>query len=156
MKIKFAHVGPIKKTFLREGFREYIKRVGRYADVEAIEVRPAPSSKKISRTETVKKEALRLATAIKKADYKVVLAEGGGGMSSLAFARFLRERMDTGVKELAFIIGGPFGLHSSVTESADALISLSPMTMTRDLAALLLAEQVYRAFTIIKGEPYSH
>ncbi|MFQ5441304.1 MAG: 23S rRNA (pseudouridine(1915)-N(3))-methyltransferase RlmH [Thermodesulfobacteriota bacterium] len=156
MKIKFAHVGPIKKTFLREGFREYIKRIGRYADVETIEVRQAPSSKKISPTETVKKEATRLEGALKKADYKVALAEGGAAFDSRAFSGFLRERMDTGVKELAFIIGGPYGLHSSVTESADRVISLSPMTMTRDLAALLLAEQVYRAFTIIKGEPYSH
>jgi len=156
LKITFVHVGPIKKAAFREAFGEYLRRIGRYTAVEVLEVRQGPSSRKTPVEETLKREAGRIEKALGSGGYNVALAEGGRSFDSKGFARFIGSVMDGGVKNLTFIISGPFGLHRSVTEGARMTLALSKMTLPHEMAGVVLAEQTYRAFTILRGESYSH
>lgn len=172
MKISFICVGSIKKGYIKDGLREYLERIGRYCPVELVEVKEEPSTKKGPRPGGLKKEGARILAKVGASDYKCVLSEDGGkggqggegvggragsrAFKSAGFAAFIQRLLAGGKKRLCFIVGGPFGLHREVIEEADTVLSLSPMTMPHELATLVLAEQVYRAFTIIRGEPYSH
>ncbi len=154
MKITFISVGPIKKGYILEGVTEYAQRIKRYADVESVNIKEERAPKKGSRASALKKEAARILERIKNGGFTVVLGERGRTFTSKGLSDLI-ERFDGGA-EIYFITGGPFGLHDSVTEGADLVMSLSNMTLPHDMARLILAEQVYRAFTIIKREPYSH
>lgn len=156
MKITFICVGSVKKNFFRDGFEEYFKRIKKYTPLELVEVKEEGASVKMPKEDVLKKEAERILKKTGNADFVVVLADKGKSYTSEGLASFIEDFMAGGRKGLTFIIGGPFGLHNSVNERADMLLSLSAMTLPHDLARLVLAEQVYRAFTIIKGEPYSH
>ncbi len=149
MKIVFICVGAIKKQYLREGFFEYINRIERYSPVEVLEIKKDTLSSGI-------KDAGRILDKLRKDDYVVVLDEKGSAFVSDRFARWLEAIFSRGKRRLCFVAGGPYGFHESVKERADLLLSLSPMTMPHDLARVVLAEQIYRAFTIMRGEPYSH
>ena len=155
MKITFICVGPIRKPCIKEGFAEYLKRIRRHLGAEVVEVKEGPYSGKAGAL-SLKREGERIIKRLKRDDYAVVLGERGKNFTSENFSLFIKGQMDAGRKNLCFVVGGPFGLHPSVVERADAVISLSPMTLPHELATLVLAEQVYRALTIIKGEPYSH
>jgi len=146
----------MKKGPLRDAFKGYLDRIGRYVTVEAVEVKKGPSGRDTPVSRTLEVEAERLGRAARNADLKVALAVDGRAMDSGALADFIEGAMKGGVKNLAFITGGPFGLSEGLTEECDMKLSLSPMTLPHEMAALVLAEQVYRAFTIIRGEPYSH
>jgi 23S rRNA (pseudouridine1915-N3)-methyltransferase len=159
LKISFICVGSIKKGYVKDGIEEYLKRIERYCPVELIEVREEPHTKKGPVPGGLKKEALRILKRVDGADYKVTLSQTraeGNAFKSAGFAGFIEGLLTGGKKRVCFIVGGPFGLHPEVIEVADIVLSLSPMTMPHELATLVLAEQVYRAFTIIRGEPYSH
>jgi 23S rRNA (pseudouridine1915-N3)-methyltransferase len=152
-------VGSIRKGYAKEGIREYLKRIERYCPVELIEVKEELYTKKGPVPGGLKKEARGILKKVGGADYKCVLSESrkeGKSFESVRFARFIEGLLTGGKKRVCFIVGGPFGLYPEVMEMADTVISLSPMTMPHELATLVLAEQVYRAFTIIRGEPYSH
>jgi 23S rRNA (pseudouridine1915-N3)-methyltransferase len=165
LKISFICVGSIKKGYIKDGLREYLKRIERYCPVELIEVKEQSRTKKAGPW-GLKKEAARILAKVDRADYKVVLSESHAGnrergnrgksFKSADFAGFFERLLKGGKKRACFIVGGPFGLHPEVIKGADMVLSLSPMTMPHELATLVLAEQVYRAFTIIRGEPYSH
>lgn len=146
----------MKKQHFRDGVKEYLKRIGRYTAVEAVEVKEEGGSIKTPKDDVLKKEAERILKKLKPSDYKVVLADSGKEMTSHGLAAFVEGHMSGGKKGIAFIIGGAYGLHKTVYEQADATLSLSKMTLPHELAYLVLTEQVYRAFTILKGEPYSH
>jgi 23S rRNA (pseudouridine1915-N3)-methyltransferase len=161
LKIVFISTGSIRKGYVKEGVREYIKRINRYCPAELIEVKEERGTKKGPSPGGLKKEAGRILSRVDGADYKCVLASAAAGsrsFDSAGFARFIERLLqgEGGKKRVCFIVGGPFGLHPELLESADTVLSLTPMTMAHELAALVLAEQVYRAFTIIRGEPYSH
>ncbi len=155
MKIIFISVGSVKKGYIKEGVRVYVKRIKRYVSVESIDIKEERASKKSPLQGRLKKEAERVLAHIKKNGFTVVLGEQGRAFTSAGLSRFIEGLMGGG-RDLYFITGGPFGLHGSVTEAADLVMSLSEMTLPHDLARLVLSEQVYRAFTIIRGEPYSH
>ncbi len=161
MKITFILVGTLKKPYIKDGVGEYLKRIKRYCPVELIEIKEEPRTRKGAGpgTEGLKKEARRILSKLDRADYKCVLAggtEGSKTFDSKAFARFIEGLLSGGKKRLCFIVGGPFGMHRELIESADTLLALSTMTFPHEMAALVLTEQVYRAFTILRGEPYSH
>ncbi len=159
MKITFVLTGSMKRSPLGGGFDEYVRRIGRYFSVEVLEIKDSPMGRKASsRRAGLQKEAARIERRLKgRPGFLVALVEAPGArsFSSGAFARFMGERSESG-QDLAFIIGGPYGLEEGVVKKADMALSLSPMTLPHEMAALVLAEQVYRAFTIRKGEPYSH
>lgn len=164
MKIIFISVGVVKKDYIKEGVRVYVKRIKRYVNVESVDIKEERAPKKGPRQDQLKKEAERVLAHVKKNGFMVVLGEQGKAFTSAGLSRFIEGFMGGGQggrdgrggRDLYFITGGPFGLHGSVAEAADLVMSLSEMTLPHDLARLVLVEQVYRAFTIIRGEPYSH
>ena len=159
MKITFICVGTVKKSYVKDGVLDYLKRIGAYATVESVDIKEAGYRGKAPVEEALRKEGERILKALKPADFAVVLADSGRQYPSAGFADFINAFLGggrSGKKNLAFIVGGPYGLHPSVVKAASMILSLSAMTLPHDLARLVLAEQVYRAFTIIKNEPYSH
>ncbi len=144
---------------MKDGVEEYLKRIKRYSSIEVVETKEGPSSLKMPRDEVLRNEGERIIKKLKAgngSDYLVALDEKGKSLSSRGFAEFIDRMMSGGKSRVSFIVGGAYGLHGSVTELCDMALSLSAMTLPHDLARLVLVEQVYRAFTIIKGEPYSH
>lgn len=156
MKIIFISVGHVKKSFLAGGVAEYIKRIKRYGPVEEIDVKEESASPKTPKAVILQREGERIIKKLKPGDHVVALSDKGSLMTSKALSDYIGSLQDTGSKRLCFIIGGPWGLHKSVVDASHAVLSLSRMTLPHDMARLVLAEQVYRAFTIMRGEPYSH
>lgn len=156
MKITFICVGQVKKSALKEPALDYLERINRYAPVELAEVRDEPYSAKVPREDVLKKEGQRILQRVREGDYVVALSEEGKSMTSAGLSRRVQTLMDSGRKGAAFIVGGAYGMHSEVYQRADLVLSLSAMTFPHDMARLMLFEQVYRAFTILRGEPYSH
>lgn len=156
MKITFIAVGSLKSSYHKDAVSDYFKRISRYLRVDVVEVREANDSVKMPVNDSLRKEAERILEKVSSGDVVVACSDAGKGFSSKGFAAFVEGQMSRGCKKLVFIVGGSYGLHSSVVEAADTVLSLSRMTLPHDLARLVLFEQVYRAFTIIRGEPYSH
>jgi 23S rRNA (pseudouridine1915-N3)-methyltransferase len=140
-------VGKLKERGIREAADDYLKRIGRYAKVEEIELKDAAADELEP----------RFAKAIPDRALVVALEVTGRAMSSDDLARFVgRAESDGATGTLCFLIGGAYGLPPGVSKRAALRLSLSSMTLPHRLARLLLLEQVYRAFTILRGEPYSH
>lgn len=159
MKITIISVGSLRKSCVKDAVEDYLKRIGSYCGVSSVEVKEEPYSKKTIKAvkeDSLKKEAERIRKLFKPGDFTVALDDGGKGFTSGELAKFIEGFMLGGGKNIVFVVGGPYGLHPSVIASVNATLSLSKMTMPHEMALLVLAEQIYRAFTIIKGEPYSH
>lgn len=156
MKISIACVGKIKEKYFTDAINEYVKRLSRYADVEILEVadEKAPESLSPAQAEIVKdKEGERLLKQIKDS-FVVVLAIEGKKMSSTQLSDFISDKMVMGVSHITFVIGGSLGLSKAVMERADYKLSFSDMTFPHQLMRVMLLEQIYRGFKIIKNEPY--
>lgn len=156
MKVCFICVGQVKKAGVTEAAAEYLKRIKRYTGVEVMEVKDESASPKAPREEILRAEGERLLSKVKPNDYIALLADTGREMTSGALSKHIEGLMNTGRKRLVFMVGGSYGIHKEVYERADIVLSLSRMTLPHDLARLVLYEQVYRAFTIMRNEPYSH
>ena len=134
-------VGKLKESYYKEACQEYLKRLQKYTSVEVIEIKD----------EGKEKEAEKMLAKSKDA-YIVVLTEEGKQMSSEQFASFLQKQE----RDVVFIIGGPYGLDDSVKKKAGLLLSISAMTLPHELCRVMFLEQLYRAYTILKKEPYHH
>lgn len=158
MKITFISVGAIKDPCMKDAANGYLKRIKRYSTAEVVEIREEPSPAKMPMADVIKKEGDRILKKIKVSDFLIALSENGKEFTSAGFAGFMESLLQgaSGKKGVSFVVGGPFGLDKDVVKRADALLSLSKMTLPHDLARVALFEQVYRAFTISRGEPYSH
>lgn len=156
MKIVFISVGRMKNESLRDAASEYLKRIRRYAPVEAVEVKDEKAPAKAPREDVTRGEAQRIIAKLMPGDYVVSLADTGTGMTSAGLSELLSGIMASGRKRLVFIVGGAWGLHKDVYDRSQMVLSLSAMTLPHDLARLVLYEQVYRGFTIMRNEPYSH
>ncbi|WP_019415724.1 23S rRNA (pseudouridine(1915)-N(3))-methyltransferase RlmH [Paenisporosarcina sp. TG20] len=157
MNIVIISVGKLKEKYLKMGIEEYTKRLGSYAKVEIVEVadEKAPENLSIADMEIVKKkEGERILSKISDDTYVIALAIEGKMKSSEQLAVDIQSLMTYGRSKVAFIIGGSLGLHEDVMKRADEKLSFSKMTLPHQLMKLVLVEQVYRAFRIIKGEPY--
>jgi len=158
MKIILVLTGSLKKSYLRDGFEEYVRRLGRYNPVEVLEIKDSSFRKNSSHEQGLRKEAERINKRLAGSGaLRVALTERKEGrtFTSKAFAGFIDKSLSEG-QNLAFIIGGPYGLDRDLIKNTHMALSLSPMTLPHEMAALALAEQLYRAFTILRGEPYSH
>ena len=151
MKILLLTVGRPKDAGLRALVEEYLGRIGAFARVQWETVREGGRTKDAN--VALEEEGKRLLRAVGKDDYLVVLDERGREYTTAAFARWLAERQ-LDARRVVFVIGGPFGLSKCVKQKADLLLSLSQLTLQHDIAALVLAEQLYRAFTLLAGLPY--
>ena len=156
MKVTLLVVGKTDKTYIKEAVTDYSKRLAHYINFE-IEVIPDIKRAKNTTIEIQKNKEGELILARNMAGKEMHLFDERGKMfSSKEFAAFLEKKMLSGIKELVFVIGGPYGFSQQVYESAVSKISLSRMTFSHQMARLLCVEQIYRAFTILNGEPYHH
>ncbi len=152
-KLKFIVVGRTKAPFIREGERFYLERIRHYIGTEWIQLKPIPITRGRAEEEILKKEAEQIKRQVRENDLVIVLDARGRFLDSMGFSRQL-ERWTMSGKPLSFVMGGPLGLHQSLLDQADEKLALSPMTLTHEMARLVLLEQIYRAFTIMKGEKY--
>ncbi len=155
MKVRLIVVGKTNDSYLKEGINIYLNRLKHYVDFKIIEIDEIKGSKKISMDEYRKKESEKLLPLL-SAEIIVLLDEKGKSFTSMGFAKFLNQKMINGLRNIDFVVGGPFGFDESVRKKAHETISLSDMTYSHQMIRLLFVEQIYRAFTIIKGEKYHH
>ncbi|MFA5701000.1 MAG: 23S rRNA (pseudouridine(1915)-N(3))-methyltransferase RlmH [Desulfuromonas sp.] len=155
MKITIVCVGKLSLDFLHQGADEYIKRVKRYAALKIIELKEEKGSGQNSAVAHIRaRESQRLEEKIPAGAYCIVLDEIGRQLSSDEFAAALERRMLHGNTDWCFIIGGAYGVSADLRKRANMVMSLSRLTLTHQMARVLLLEQLYRAFTIMRGEPY--
>lgn len=157
MKITIAAVGKLKEKYLKEAISEYSKRLSRFSEVEIIEVDDeyAPDTlSKAQESQVKKKEADKLLKRVKQGSYVILLDLAGEQTTSSGFSAKIENIMLSGNSHITFIIGGSLGLDQSLINIADYRLCLSKMTFPHQLARVILIEQVYRAFKIIKNETY--
>lgn len=153
MRLRFIWVGKTKRAPVRELIREYLDRVGKFVTVEVTELRDRDDVGN-DRRRIIDKEGEDILSSAKTAPYMIALDQGGRELKSAELAALIEKHRLEGTKQIAFVIGGYGGLSKAVRERADMVMALSRMTLTHELARVLLAEQVYRAFTIIHDLPY--
>ena len=157
MHITIIAIGKLKEKYLRDGINEYLKRLQSYAKVEIIELadEKEPYNASTAEEEQIKiKEGERIKAKIKPDSYLIALAIEGKQFTSPALAQKIDSLSSAGNSHLTFIIGGSLGLSDEILKSADLLLSFSELTFPHQLMRLILLEQIYRSFRIIKGEPY--
>ena len=156
MKITLLAIGKTDDAYLIEGIDKYLKRLKHYIKFEIVIISDLKNTKNLSEDEQKTKEAELFFKYIHHTDQLVVLDEKGTEFSSLQFADYINKRMIGSVQNLVFLIGGPYGFDQSIYQRTNYKISLSKMTFSHQMIRLFFVEQVYRAFTILKGEPYHH
>lgn len=157
MKITLVTVGKIKEKYLETAIAEYSKRLGRYCRLEIVQVADEKTPDKASELQEVQirdKEGERILAHIKEDAYVIALAIDGKQRSSEEMAAWMENLGVRGESHLQFIIGGSLGLSQAVLNRADTKISFSRLTFPHQLMRVILLEQIYRSFRIIKGEPY--
>lgn len=157
MRIVFLTVGSIKKSPFLSELLDYQKRINRYLKSEIIEVKEVKVTSKSEVKAAKIKEGEQILKSLKDSDFVVAMDERGDNLTSVDFSKIIEKQKDIGqIKRIVFIIGASYGLSEFVTERASKVMALSKMIMTHDMALLFLSEQVYRCFTILNNEPYSH
>jgi 23S rRNA (pseudouridine1915-N3)-methyltransferase len=152
MRLVVAVVGKARNVALGEAIRDYEKRAARYWPLDVHEVREERAAG-IATDKVKEREGERLAERIPARAQTVACEPGGKSLTSEQFAEFLRTARDQD-RDVAFLIGGAFGLSPTVAQSSSMKLSLAPWTLPHEIARLVLAEQIYRAGTIVRGEPY--
>jgi 23S rRNA (pseudouridine1915-N3)-methyltransferase len=153
MKLWLVAVGHKMPAWITTGFTEYAKRMARETQIELIEIKPEPRTTGKSVTQMKEAEAQRILSALPKDARRVALDERGAHLSTKQLAQQMEGWMGSG-HDVAFIIGGADGLHESVKNSAQQLLALSIMTLPHGLVRVLLAEQLYRAHSLLHNHPY--
>lgn len=156
MKITLLSVGKTDKGSLSTLIKEYEKRINRYTAFETVVVPDIKSSKKLPEKEQKTLEGSNILKALQPTDYVVLLDDKGTQYSSTEFADFIEKKSHSVSKRMVFVIGGPYGFSDEVYSRANEKVSLSRMTFTHQMVRLVFTEQLYRAMTILKGEPYHH
>ncbi len=156
MKILVIAIGKTSTGYISTGIEEYFKRINRYLPAEFKALPDIKNSKALNEEAQKGKEGQMILTTLQPGDYLVLLDERGKQPTSRSFSEFIEKMMNSGLKRLVFAIGGPYGFSKEVYDRADSLLSLSKMTFTHEMVRLFFAEQIYRAMTIMRGEPYHH
>jgi 23S rRNA (pseudouridine1915-N3)-methyltransferase len=156
MKISFWSIGKANETYVKEGVEEFTRRISRYYKVEWSIIPVPKNAGMLSEMDLKKKEGETILEWLNKDDYLVALDERGKQLSSEELAGFIQARANESVKHIVFLIGGAFGIDDAVWQRADYKWSLSQLVFPHQLVRLILAEQVYRACTILKNEKYHH
>lgn len=156
MKILLYSIGKPHDSYVKEGIEEFTKRIGRYYPVEWKILPPAKQTINTTEQDVKKQESATILNALHKDDYLILLDERGKQFSSVQLATFLETRTNSSVKQLVFLIGGAFGVDETVTVRAGFVWSFSPLVFPHQLMRLMLAEQLYRACTILRNEKYHH
>jgi 23S rRNA (pseudouridine1915-N3)-methyltransferase len=156
VKIKLITIGKTNINFISNGIEEYCKRLTKYLTFEFLELSDVRNSNKLSKNELKLKEKELLEKNIKTGEEIILLDENGKEFTSEQFSKYTENKMVMGNKNLTYIIGGAYGFHNDFLQKGYEKIALSKMTFSHQMIRLIFVEQLYRAFTIIKNEPYHH
>ncbi|MCF8415816.1 MAG: 23S rRNA (pseudouridine(1915)-N(3))-methyltransferase RlmH [Crocinitomicaceae bacterium] len=156
MKVRLICIGKTGKKFLEDGENEYMQRVKHYVQIERIEIPDLKNARKLTFEQIKQMEGKEILSKLGSGEQLILLDERGSVLSSVEFSNFIQQRFNTGGKALVFVIGGAYGFSSDVYEAAQGKISLSKMTFSHQMIRMIFFEQLYRAMTILKGEPYHH
>ena len=153
-KIRIIVVDRTRASFLKEGEEVYLRRLRNYTPVEWVQVKPAKITKGRNSEEILEEEAQEIKRHFLPRDYLIALDRSGRQVDSEELAAWLDSFSSKGVGSLSFVIGGPLGLSRQILTLAGGVLSLSRLTLTHEMTRLILVEQLYRAFTILRGEKY--
>ncbi|ERJ59997.1 23S rRNA (pseudouridine(1915)-N(3))-methyltransferase RlmH [Sphingobacterium paucimobilis] len=156
MKISLLCIGKTDDKFIQEGIDKYLKRLKHYVPFQITIVPDVKNVKNMSMEQQMEKEAEFFLKNLSNTDFVVLLDEKGKEFRSVEFSAYLQQKMLASVQHVVFLIGGPYGFAPRVKERANASMSLSKLTFSHQMVRLFFVEQVYRAFSIMKGEPYHH
>lgn len=154
MNIKLVVVGKTEEKYLKEGIDIFEKRLKFYIPYEMIIIPSLKDTKNLSPQMVKEREGELIIKQVSKADKVVLFDEMGEEFRSIEYANFLQKNMNAGIKTMCFVVGGAFGFSDEVYKIANLKIAMSKMTFSHQMIRLLIVEQLYRAFTILKNEPY--
>ncbi len=155
MKISLILTGKTTEEYIQNGCKMYDSRINRYLPFAQVVV-AAEGAKGLPPLTVNQREATNQLKAIESVDYLILLDENGREHTSVEFANFLQQRMNQGIRHLAFMVGGAYGFDEVIRKKAHYQLSLSKMTFPHQLIRLLFMEQLYRGFSILRNEPYHH
>ena len=154
MNIKLVVIGETNNKNLKVLTDQYIDKLKHYIKFDLIIIKD--QKKKIPENIQIKKEGEKILSILKKNEFIILLDENGEHKSSVAFSKFIQKKLNSGIKTITFIIGGPYGFSSEIKSISNYELSLSKMTFSHEMIRLFFTEQLYRAFSILKNEPYHH
>ena len=156
MTIKLLAIGKTDSKELQKLIEDYQKRLGFYIKFEFEVIPDLKNSKNLTDEQQKQREGKLILGKLGPTDVLILLDESGKQMDSVSFSDYLQKHMNSGIKQLVFVIGGPYGFSSEIYEKAQGKLSLSKMTFSHQMVRLFVVEQLYRAFTILRNEPYHH
>lgn len=156
MKITLLTVGKTDKDWVRQGLDIYVSRLSHYIPFSIVEIPELKKVSALSKDQIKSKEGELILKNIRTSDDVILLDERGKEFSSIEFAKNLQDKISYVGKDIVFVIGGAYGFSEDVYRRADSKISLSRMTFSHQMVRAIFTEQLYRAFTIMRGEPYHH
>ena len=156
MKIKLLAIGKTDDKNLQTLIENYQKRLKHYINFQIDLIPEIKNIKNLSKQQQKEKEGELILKKLSPSDQLILLDEKGKEFKSLEFAVFMQKKMNSGIKQLVLVIGGPYGFSEAVYKKSQGKISLSKMTFSHQMIRLFVVEQIYRAFTILKNEPYHH
>lgn len=156
MKITLLTVGKTDVKWVKEGLDLYSSRLVHYVPFQIVEIPELKNVSALSKEQIKQKEGELLLKILKPSDEVILMDEHGREFTSVEFAKNLEEKISRASRDMVFVIGGAYGFSPDMYSRANGKISLSKMTFSHQMVRTIFAEQLYRAFTIIKGEPYHH
>ncbi len=156
MTIKLLAIGKTDSNQLQQLISEYQNRLKHYIKFELEIIPDIRNVKNLSEIQQKTKEGELILKKLSPTDVLILLDENGKQLTSVDFSEYLQKKMNSGMKQLVFVIGGPYGFSDAIYQKAQGKISLSKMTFSHQMVRLFVVEQLYRAFTILKNEPYHH
>ena len=156
MTIKLIAIGKTDSVSLQDLIKEYENRLKHYVKFELDIIPDLKNAKNLSEIQQKEKEGELILKKLNATDVLILLDENGKQFGSVEFSGYLQKKMNSGIKQLVLVIGGPYGFSDAIYTKAQAKISLSKMTFSHQMVRLFIVEQLYRAFTILKNEPYHH
>lgn len=154
MNIKLVVIGETNNKNLKVLTDQYIDKLKHYIKFDLIIIKD--QKKKLPESIQIKKEGEKILSILKKNEFIILLDENGEHKSSVAFSKFIQKKLNSGIKTITFIIGGPYGFSSEIKSISNYELSLSKMTFSHEMIRMFFTEQLYRAFSILKNEPYHH
>ncbi|WP_250434531.1 23S rRNA (pseudouridine(1915)-N(3))-methyltransferase RlmH [Hanstruepera flava] len=156
MTIKLLAIGKTDSKQLQSLIDDYTKRLGHYIRFDLEIIPDLKKVKHLSEIQQKQKEGELILSKLQPTDVVILLDENGKQYDSVGFSDYLQKHMNSGIKQLVFIIGGPYGFSEDIYNKSHRKLSLSQMTFSHQMVRLFIVEQLYRAFTILKNEPYHH
>jgi 23S rRNA (pseudouridine1915-N3)-methyltransferase len=156
MKITLLCVGKTQNSHFVDLIAHYQRRLTHYTSFEKVEIESRKKKKNLSKEEQKKEEGSLILDKLQPSDFLVLLDDKGKQMDTLGFANDLQKKLNSGMKSCVFVVGGSYGFSDQVYKRANEKLSLSKMTLTHQMVRLLFIEQLYRAFTVLRNEPYHH